>query len=66
MNELSKPCGYIPELEHDKHRLEDALVSQDRENDDLRAQVNNLTENLRTQTNIADVAVSRAPKSELE
>jgi hypothetical protein len=64
-DELSKSCGYIVKFEHDKHRLEDALASQNKENDDLRAQVNDLTEDLRTQTNVADVAVSRAPKSEL-
>lgn len=59
-DEVLKLCENIAKLEHYKHRLEGALASQDKENDNLRAQVKDLTDDIRTQTNIANAAISQA------
>ena len=62
-DEVLKLCENIAKLEHYKHRLEGALASQDKENDNLRAQVKDLTDDIRTQTNIADATTVELQES---
>ncbi|KAL1611005.1 hypothetical protein SLS59_000642 [Nothophoma quercina] len=62
-DEILKLCENIAKLEHYKHRLEGALASQDKENDNLRAQVKDLTDDIRTQTNIAGATIVELQES---
>ena len=62
-DEILKLCENIAKHEHYKHRLEGALASQDKENDNLRAQVKDLTNDIRTQTNIADATIVELQES---
>lgn len=60
--EISELCKYITILGNDKFRLNTALVSQGKDIEHLKDRVRDLTEQLHTQIDIADVAVSQRPK----